>query len=254
VVQISDVQKVRVGGVDVARLDLAQTTALMLDLAKADQRADGPWILSSVNGEVLAKCALDPEFRTLVESADLISADGQPLVFASRLLGSAPLPERVATTDLYPLVARRAQESGASFYLYGATEEVNRETYERTRRDFPGVDIRGRSHGFLSGEALDAKIDEINALAPDILWLALGVPREQEFAERYRARLTNVKMIKTSGGLFDFVAGAKKRAPQWMQSAGLEWAFRLWLEPRRLLVRYATTNPLAIFLLLTKTR
>jgi exopolysaccharide biosynthesis WecB/TagA/CpsF family protein len=63
-----------------------------------------------------------------------------------------------------------------------------------------------------------------------------------------------VKIIKTSGGLFDFVAGAKRRAPQWMQDAGLEWAFRLWLEPRRLLKRYLTTNPIAAFLLLTRTR
>jgi exopolysaccharide biosynthesis WecB/TagA/CpsF family protein len=78
------------------------------------------------------------------------------------------------------------------------------------------LNIVGRSHGFLKGKQLDAKLDEINALAPDILWLGLGVPLEQQFVRDYSSRLPNVKMIKTSGGLFDFLAGAKKRAPRWM--------------------------------------
>ena len=80
------------------------------------------------------------------------------------------------------------------------------------------------------------------------------MPREQEFVRAHRARLPNVKIIKTSGGLFDFVAGARSRAPLWMQKCGLEWAYRLALEPRRLLVRYLTTNPIALMLLLTQTR
>jgi len=88
----------------------------------------------------------------------------------------------------------------------------------------------------------------------DILWIAFGVPLEQEFVRRHAHRLPNVKMIKTSGGLFDFVAGVKKRAPPWMRKAGLEWAFRLGLEPRRLLRRYLTTNPIAFVLLVTRTR
>jgi len=91
-------------------------------------------------------------------------------------------------------------------------------------------------------------------LAPDILWLALGVPLEQEFVARYSARLPNVRVIKTSGGLFDFIAGAKSRAPRWLQKAGFEWAFRLFLEPRRLAIRYLTTNPIALMMLLTQTK
>ena len=128
------------------------------------------------------------------------------------------------------------------------------EARKHSRRAFPRFNIRGRSHGFLKGEALDAKLAEIDALAPDILWLALGVPLEQEFVVRYSARLPNVKVIKTSGGLFDFIAGAKSRAPRWLQKAGFEWAFRLFLEPRRLAIRYLTTNPIALMMLLTKTR
>lgn len=250
----AEVETILVGGASVARLDLEQTARVMIEAARAPRSERGPFYLTSVNGEVLARRSADKTFADLVDSADLINADGQPLVVASRLLSRKALPERVATTDLYPIVAGQAEQQGVSFYLFGAAEEVNRETYAVTRRRFPRLDIRGRSHGFLSGEALERKLDEINALAPDILWLALGVPLEQEFVRRWRHRLPNVKMIKTSGGLFDFVAGAKRRAPLWMQKIGLEWAYRLRLEPRRLFLRYATTNPVALMLLVRHTR
>ncbi len=249
-----DIDTSFIGGAAIARLDLAQTARMMLDFATAPARAEGPYYLTSANGEVLARRFLDREFARLIDSADSIAADGQPLITASRLFSKKPLPERVATTDLYPVVADMAQRSGASFYLLGASEEVNRAASDATKRAAPDLRIVGRSHGYLRGAQLAAKLDEINALAPDILWLAMGVPLEQQFVDAHRRRLRNVKMIKTSGGLFDFIAGSKRRAPEWMQRAGLEWAFRMGLEPRRLALRYLTTNPLAAYLLLTQTR
>ena len=251
---IGGIERLIVGGARVARLNLDETARLMASLARQPVPEHGPRYLTSVNGEVLARRHRSPSFAALIDSADLISADGQPLVFASRLLLSEGLPERVATTDLYWVVARMAEEQGVSFYLYGAEEEMNRRACEMSRSRFPQLDIRGRSHGYLRGGELDRKLDEINALAPDILWLGLGVPQEQEFIRDHRARLRNVKLIKTSGGLFDFVAGAKSRAPLWMQKCCMEWAYRLAIEPRRLLVRYVTTNPVALLLLLTQTR
>ncbi len=243
-----------IGGAAVTRLGLQETARMMLELAERPAREEGPYYLTSVNGEVLARRAFDRDFAALVDTANSISADGQPLVVASRLLSKKPLPERVATTDLYPIVARLAQDTGASCYLLGASEDVNRAAYDATKRMAPRLNILGRSHGYLKGAELEAKLDEINALAPDILWLAMGVPLEQHFVRDHAHRLKNVKMIKTSGGLFDFVAGVKKRAPQKMQDAGLEWAFRLGLEPKRLFRRYLTTNPVAILLLLTLTQ
>ena len=251
---IADVEQLIVGGARVARLSIEQTAALMVNLARAAVLERSPLYLTSVNGEVLARRYRSPAFAELLDSADLISADGQPLVIASRLLLGKGLPERVATTDLYWVVARVAQEQRVSFYLFGAEEEMNRRACDMTKKQFPQLDICGRSHGYLKGDALEKKLNEINALGPDILWLALGVPGEQEFVRAHRGRLPNVKIIKTSGGLFDFVAGARSRAPLWMQKCGLEWAYRLALEPRRLLVRYLTTNPVALMLLLTRTR
>jgi len=250
---LAHVEKVRVGGIDIARLDLDATADLMTNIVQTRTRGRDPLNFTSANGEVIARCRSNYAFAKLIRQADLVSADGQPLVFASKLFGRAPLPERVATTDLYDRVAARAERAGVSFYLLGASEEVNRKTYDMTRRRYPAVRIAGRSHGYLSGAALEAKLDEINALAPDILWLAMGVPTEHRFVERWASRLSNVGLIKTSGGLFDFYSGTKPRAPKVVQTLGLEWAYRVLVEPRRLFWRYAVTNPVAFFQLIRAT-
>lgn len=243
-----------VGGMPMAALDIAQTADLMIEAARHWPRGNRPLYFTSANGEVLSRAHSDPAIASLFTDADLINADGQPLVMASKLLGDVPLPERVATTDLYDEVAARAQAQGLSFYLLGATEEVNRKTASVTFARYPGLNIVGRANGFHKGEALEQVLDEINTLKPDILWLAMGVPVEQRFMRQYGHRLSNVGLVKTSGGLFNFIAGVNRRAPGWMQQWGLEWAHRLWLEPRRLFWRYLTTNPQALFLLLTRTR
>ncbi|GAC1332846.1 MAG: WecB/TagA/CpsF family glycosyltransferase [Beijerinckiaceae bacterium] len=250
---LASVEKVKVGGIGIARLDIDATAAVMVRAAREHARGKRPLNLTSANGEVVARYRSNAAFAKLIDDADLVSADGQPLVFASKWFGSAALPERVATTDLYDRVAAFAERDGVSFYLFGASEEVNRKTYEMTRQRYPKLKIAGHSHGYLTGAALEAKIDEIDALAPDILWLAMGVPAEQRFVERWSARLKNVGLVKTSGGLFDFLSGSKPRAPKILQKLGLEWAFRIAVEPRRLLWRYLMTNPLAIVQLVRAT-
>ena len=131
---------------------------------------------------------------------------------------------------------------------------MNREAVARSRAAYPGLKIVGASHGYLSPAAEADVVGEIAALRPDVLWVALGVPREQEFCERHRGALAGVGIVKTSGGLFDFLAGAKRRAPAALQRAGLEWLFRLALEPRRLLLRYLVTNPHALVVMLRTIR
>jgi N-acetylglucosaminyldiphosphoundecaprenol N-acetyl-beta-D-mannosaminyltransferase len=250
---LTQVEKVKVGGIDIARLDLDGTADVMIEVAQGHLRGERPLNFTSANGEVIARYRSNGAFAKLIDDADLVSADGQPLVFASKLFSRAALPERVATTDLYDRAAARAQRTGVSFYLFGATEDVNRKTYELTRSKYPHLRLLGRSHGFLSAAALEAKIDEINALAPDIVWLAMGVPTEQRFVDRWAPRLKNVGLIKTSGGLFDFYSGTKPRAPKLLQALGLEWAYRIMVEPRRLFWRYAVTNPVAIVQLIRAT-
>ena len=249
----ASIPRITLGGLRIAVLDLEQTADFMIDLVFPRRLAARPVYLTSANGEVLARCSTEPMTDQLFRSADLINADGQPLVAVSRLR-SLPLPERVATTDLFHVVARKAEAAGLTFYMFGAEEAENAAAVANVRRVYPRLRIIGHSHGYLRGEALRAKVAEINELAPDYLWVALGVPYEQAFVSEFTPHLTKVGVIKTSGGLFNFLSGSRRRAPRWMQDAGLEWAWRIWLEPRRLFWRYLTTNPRALYLLLNKSR
>ena len=245
---------VDVGGLPVTASTLAGAAEDFINYALSPWRRPLPVISTSVNGQVLSLCATDPATRALVAAADIIHCDGQPLVMLSRVLGRRSLPERVATTDLYPATAALAAASGATFYLLGATPAVNREAVARSRAAFPGLRIVGASHGYLSEVEERAVVADIARLQPDILWVALGAPREQAFCARNREALAGVGIIKTAGGLFDFVAGAKSRAPMALQRAGLEWLFRLAIEPRRLFLRYAVTNPHALVIMLKTLR
>jgi N-acetylglucosaminyldiphosphoundecaprenol N-acetyl-beta-D-mannosaminyltransferase len=246
------IPRISLGGLRLAVLDMEQTANFMIEAVFPRRRVGRPLYLTSANGEVLARCSVEQITARLFRTADLINADGQPLVTISRLKSKTPLPERVATTDLFHVVARKAQAAGLSFYMYGADNRENAAAIANVRKMYPDLKIAGRCHGYLRGEELWAKVCEINRLAPDYLWLGLGVPREQAFVEEFTSLLTNVGVIKTSGGLFNYLSGSRPRAPRWIQQANLEWAWRIWLEPRRLFWRYLTTNPRALYLLLNK--
>lgn len=240
------------GGLPIAAIDRARSADFMIDLALSRRGTGGaPPYVTSANGQVLSMCAQDSTIRALFINADLIHADGMPLVFASRLRSAIALPERVATTDLYHDVAERAETAGASFYLLGATDDVIERAVERTRERYPRLRIAGYRSGYFPAAQENEVVAQINAAKPDILWIGMGVPAEQKFCLRNRIWLDHVGLIKTSGGLFDFVSGRNSRAPSWMQALGLEWVHRMAREPRRLAYRYLTTNPHALYLLLT---
>ena len=243
-----------VGGLPIAVLDRARSARLMIDVAMARRNSQKPaLVFTSANGQVLSMCARHSDIRQLFLDADLIHADGMPIVLASRLLSRKPLPERVATTDLFHDVARLAQSSGTTFYMLGGTNAIIELAVRRVRALYPALTIVGHRDGYFSRDQELEVVDKINRTRPDVLWLGMGAPAEQEFAMRNRDRLRRVGIVKTAGGLFDFLSGRARRAPKWMQGAGLEWAFRTLLEPRRLAGRYIMTNPHALFLLATRT-
>jgi N-acetylglucosaminyldiphosphoundecaprenol N-acetyl-beta-D-mannosaminyltransferase len=247
-----------IGGVPVAAMTRQETARVMINIAlQASGLRSLPLIFSSMNGQVLSTVG---RARNLMETMrilgdpDVISADGQPLVFASRILGKGGIRERCATTDLFHDVAEIAVNTGVTFYMLGASPEENKEAVRNVRRDYPGLRLVGYRHGYFASMAdEEAAVEEINSLDPDIVWVAMGFPYELDFCVRWRHRLTNVAILKTSGGLFNFLSGTRSRAPIWMQTAGLEWAYRLALEPRRLFLRYTLTNVHATWLLLTRT-
>lgn len=235
------------GRLAVAQADLkASAQGFVTEAVGRRGKGGRPFYSTSANGQVLALCGNDPEFLALMRKADQIHADGTPMVLYSKMFSKRPLPERVATTDLVHDVARLAAQAGVSFYFLGASEEVNAKAVEEMERRYPGLAFAGRRNGYFRRDEEDGIVAAINAARPDILWIGLGVPLEQQFIDRNIDGLTGVGVVKTSGGLFDFISGKNARAPAWMQKAGLEWLYRAWLEPRRLARRYLTTNPQAI--------
>ncbi len=247
---------VRIGQFPIDASDILETAHAFVDYCRSPERAKAtrPIFSTSLNGQVISLCAQDRELKESILSADSVNADGQPLVLLSRYLCANPLPERVATTDLFPAVARLAAKAGVTFYMLGASEEVNRKAVEATLAAYPGLRIVGRRNGYFAPGEEAAIVAEIARLRPDLLWVSLGVPLEQRFCARNLAALKGVAIVKTAGGLFDFLALAKPRAPLWMQKIGLEWAFRVGVEPRRLFLRYLVTNPHALFLMLRDLR
>jgi exopolysaccharide biosynthesis WecB/TagA/CpsF family protein len=245
--------RVVVGGLQTACVSRRQLGGLMVgDCLAARGGRRTPKLVFASNGHAVALAALSREFRRQLERADLIHADGAPVVFASKLLTRTPVPERSATTDFIFDAADMAEQHGLKFFLLGATEEINARCVENLRKAHPGVEIAGRRNGYFSPDEEARICDEINRSGTDVVWVGLGVPLEYEFCLRNKDRL-KVGWIVTCGGCFNFAAGDYVRAPRWMQKTGLEWLHRLWREPKRLFWRYLVTNLIAVAMLLLNT-
>jgi N-acetylglucosaminyldiphosphoundecaprenol N-acetyl-beta-D-mannosaminyltransferase len=243
--------QVTVGGIDTACVSRHQLGGLMVgDCLAARGGRRSPRLVFASNGHAIAMAALDRRFRDTFAKADLIHADGEPVVAASKLLSRTPVPERSATTDFLFDAAEAAAKSDLTFFLLGSTEEINARAAAKVGA--AGVRVVGRRNGYFSRAEEEAVIAAINASGADVLWVGLGVPFEYEFCLRNKSRL-KVGWVVTCGGCFNFAAGDYQRAPVWMQENGLEWLFRLWREPRRLFWRYLVTNPVAIAMLLFRT-
>jgi exopolysaccharide biosynthesis WecB/TagA/CpsF family protein len=247
------IAEVMVGGLRTACVTREQLATLMrLDCRAARSGMQAPKLVFASNGHAIAMAAMNSRFKALLETADIIHADGQPVVLASKYLTKSPIPERSATTDFIHDAAATARVFGLKIFLLGATEDVNARCADMLRLTYPGLQIAGRRNGYFS-RGQEAEIcDAINQSGADIVFVGLGVPFEYEFCVRNKPRL-RAGWVVTCGGCFNFVTGDYRRAPNWMQKFSLEWLFRLAREPRRLFWRYAVTNPLALFLLLTRT-
>lgn len=223
---------------------------LVDDVGRRRRNRQGVRTSTSLNAATVSRARRDPRFRALLGEFDYTDVDGRSLVYWSRLTMGATVPERIATTDFIHDAAAIAAAEGISFFLLGATEASNRRAAARLQELYPGLVIAGRHHGYFDSAASATVIDEVNESRADVVWVALGVPREQYFIQMNRQTFTRAAWVKSCGGCFDFLSEQAPRAPRWMQDVGLEWSFRLANEPRRLFWRYATTNPHAVLLML----
>jgi N-acetylglucosaminyldiphosphoundecaprenol N-acetyl-beta-D-mannosaminyltransferase len=179
-----------------------------------------------------------PGFRETLAACDIVNADGQSIVWAARLLGVA-LSGRVAGPDLMDRLLDLAEQMGYPVYFLGAKAEVLKEFEVATLKLHPRLAVVGRHHGYFDDDA--AVADDIRRSGARLLFVAISSPRKEFFLSQNLDRIGPVFAMGV-GGTFDLVAGVTRRAPRWMQDAGLEWLFRLIQEPRRMWRRYLIGN------------
>jgi len=228
-------------GLPIAMTDYAEAMDVMDGMIA---RRDRGWVCAvAVHAVMVAQ--RDPEMRRALVESSLTVPDGMPLVWAANLLGG-DLPNRVYGPELMERYSRRCVEKGHRVWLYGGRDQGSLVQLALSmRREYPGIQIvGGYSPPFrdLSEEEADELAEQINSARPDMLWVGIGVPKQEKWMARMRDRL-EVPVMCGVGAAFDFHAGRISQAPRWMQERGLEWTYRIGQEPRRLLPRYMYYNP-----------
>lgn len=228
---------VDVAGIPVGAFTLESLVARVIRMA----RSEGVDVAVGVNAYVCTMARQDPAFRRQVSSA-ITYADGQSVVWAGRLLGTN-LPERLATTDIAEPILRAATDATIPVFFLGAAPGVAEAAATQLRRRIPGLDL-ATQHGYFSEGETPAVLERIREHRTGILFVGMGDPVQQQWIEAHREKLPPA--VLTCGGLFDWLSGTNRRAPSWMIRAGLEWLWRLCIEPGRLWRRYVLGNPIFI--------
>jgi len=201
-----------------------------------------------VNVAKLVNMQKDKTLHESVQSCDLINIDGQGVVLGARFCGH-DVPERVAGVDLFHELLNMSQQEGFPVFLLGASEAVVSKTKTRVEGLYPNLEVAGYHHGYFWDDE-EAVVNQIKQSGAKLLFVAITSPKKENFINKWQDKL-GVNFVLGVGGTFDVVAGKVKRAPNWMQKYGLECLYRVLQEPRRMFMRYFTTNS-KFFLLLIK--
>jgi len=203
-------------------------------------------LLGMLNVAKVVNSRKNKQLYKSLDDADIIVADGQGIVWLSKLMGD-PLPERVTGIDIMYRLLERANDKYYSVYLLGAKKEVIEKVVEYVREQYPNLRVAGYRDGYFTENDEEAIATEIKDSLTDILFIAISSPKKEFFLSKWR-KYMNVPVCHGVGGSFDVAAGITKRAPRWMQDCGLEWFYRLCQEPKRMWKRYLITNTIFFFL------
>lgn len=230
----------------VSGLSFGSTLCRIIQLAKSKK----PSYCCFANVHMTIEAYDNPSFAQQVNAADLVCADGMPLVTATRLLYKKEI-ERVAGMDMMPSVMEAAAKEGISVFFYGATQKVLDEIEERARKELPLLEIAGRfapPFKQFSEEEKQEHLRMINASGAGIVLVALGCPKQEKWMAENSKHIHAV--LLGVGAAFSVYANMRKRAPEWVRDLSLEWLFRLFQDPIRLFKRYCYTNSkfIALFL------
>lgn len=229
------------------RLD-ALTLEQTVEAIERAIEAGRPCQHTSVNAAKLVRLQDDPVLAAAVVGSELVTADGQAVVWAARLLGHQ-VPERVTGIDLMAALLEHAERAGYGVYVLGAREEVLETALARIRERHPAIQIVGSHHGYFARYEEADVVERIRTAEPEILFVALETPAKELFLAQHRERL-GVPFVMGVGGAIDILAGVRRRAPRALQGLGLEWLYRLAQDPRRLARRYVVGNTKFIWLVL----
>jgi len=185
----------------------------------------------TVNPEFLYNAQGDPSLRSLAQRADLVTADGIGVVWACKVAGT-PVPERVTGIDLMMALARQSVREGWGIFLLGAAPGVAEAAALKLGEMFPGVNIVGTHHGYFTEAEEGAVVEAVQTARPDLLFVALGAPRQEEWIDRYLPTIGPAAAVGV-GGSFDVLSGKVSRAPGWVQRLHCEWLYRLLKDPGR---------------------
>ena len=236
-----DIPTCRILGVPIAMIDYERAMDVMDGMIARRER--GYVVATAVHALMVSQT--DPEMREAMLGSTLTVPDGMPLVWAANALGEE-LPNRVYGPELMRRYSQRCAERGHRVWLYGGRDQGSLlQLALRLRQHHPGIRIvGGYSPPFraLTDEEDAAIVRQVNQARPDVLWVGIGVPKQEKWMARMRPRL-DVPVMCAVGAAFDFHAGRISQAPSWMQDRGLEWTYRIAQEPRRLLPRYLYYNP-----------
>ncbi len=202
-----------------------------------------------INAGKLVAMQKDQQLRESVNSSNLINADGQAVVWASRLL-KKPLKQRVAGIDLMHKLVAMAHENKQKIYLLGAKQQVVEKVAKTYANQYSQELVAGYRDGYFSPQQEVQIATDIAQSGAQLLFVAISSPMKENFLYKHRDILQGVHFIMGVGGSFDVVAGLTKRAPLWMQNAGLEWFYRFAQEPKRMWKRYLVGNTTFIYLVL----
>ena len=207
-----------------------------------------------VNAHVVNQARAIPQLAEALRRADLVYCDGYGVRLAARVLGKS-VPHRMTGADWIWAMSRLCELAGHGVYLLGSEPPLAREAAARLRRRCPQLRVCGAHHGFfdLDSPHNERVIEDINEHQPRIVLVGMGTPKQELWVDRYGGRLDDC-VVWTVGSLFDYVSGHTPRAPRWLADNGLEWIFRLAIEPHRMWRRYLLGNPVFLRRVLTESK
>lgn len=221
-------EPVTILGVHVHPLTMDETVSFLDERLEQKKQT----FVVTANAEIIMMCQKDAAYNKIVgQEADLVLPDGAGAVWAGRYVGGV-VPERVAGYDLYRRLLALSAKKGYKAYFFGGAPGIADIAKAKAQELYPGVKVAGCRNGFFKEEEVPGIIKEINASGADMLFVALGAPKQEKWLMQHRGELAP-KLLMGIGGSFDVLAGKMERAPKWMQDASLEWAFRLYKQPSR---------------------